>query len=473
MEDMKFTGENCDNLIKAMPVLKRLNDLGYEAYLVGGSVRDMLISQMTGKACMASDIDVTTNAVPEQVKEAFRDKKVIETGLKHGTVTVIIEDSVNIGDKLSVEITTYRTDGKYSDNRRPDGVTFVNSLTEDLRRRDFTINAIAMDDRGTVVDPFGGSEDLRRGVIRAVGNPDARFKEDGLRIMRALRFAANLTCDKCAGEFIIQEETAHAAFANRHLLSGISPERILSEFKKLIVGVNAGIVIRRYVDILGIPLPELVAMKGMNQHNPHHRYDVLEHCIRTMENVSGSVHLKMAALFHDVGKPETFFMDEEGIGHMYGHPEAGERIVKALLERLRADSYLRDRVAILVANHQLLFREDKKLLKRRLNRFSPEVLMEILEIKRADNLATGTAQPELLERFQRVSVLIDEILREEECFSLRDLAIDGKDILALGVEEGAEVGRILRKVLERVIDGELANEKETLLREADQCRKDG
>lgn len=473
MEDMKFTGENCDNLIKAMPVLKRLNDLGYEAYLVGGSVRDMLISQMTGKACMASDIDVTTNAVPEQVKEAFRDKKVIETGLKHGTVTVIIEDSVNIGDKLSVEITTYRTDGKYSDNRRPDGVTFVNSLTEDLRRRDFTINAIAMDDRGTVVDPFGGIEDLRRGVIRAVGNSDARFKEDGLRIMRALRFAANLTCDKCAGEFIIQEETARAAFTNRHLLSGISPERILSEFKKLIVGVNAGIVIRRYVDILGIPLPELVAMKGMNQHNPHHRYDVLEHCIRTMENVSGSVHLKMAALFHDVGKPETFFMDEEGIGHMYGHPEAGERIVKALLERLRADSYLRDRVAILVANHQLLFREDKKLLKRRLNRFSPEVLMEILEIKRADNLATGTAQPELLERFQRVSVLIDEILREEECFSLRDLAIDGKDILALGVEEGAEVGRILRKVLERVIDGELANEKETLLREADQCRKDG
>lgn len=473
MEDMKFTGENCDNLIKAMPVLKRLNDLGYEAYLVGGSVRDMLISQMTGKACMASDIDVTTNAVPEQVKEAFRDKKVIETGLKHGTVTVIIEDSVNIGDKLSVEITTYRTDGKYSDNRRPDGVTFVNSLTEDLRRRDFTINAIAMDDRGTVVDPFGGIEDLRRGVIRAVGNSDARFKEDGLRIMRALRFAANLTCNKCAGEFIIQEETARAAFTNRHLLSGISPERILSEFKKLIVGVNAGIVIRRYVDILGIPLPELVAMKGMNQHNPHHRYDVLEHCIRTMENVSGSVHLKMAALFHDVGKPETFFMDEEGIGHMYGHPEAGERIVKALLERLRADSYLRDRVAILVANHQLLFREDKKLLKRRLNRFSPEVLMEILEIKRADNLATGTAQPELLERFQRVSVLIDEILREEECFSLRDLAIDGKDILALGVEEGAEVGRILRKVLERVIDGELANEKETLLREADQCRKDG
>ncbi len=461
-------------MILAAPILERLEASGHEAYLVGGSVRDMLIAGgEIQPGDNYGDVDVATGATPEDIMAVFDDCEVIGTGLKHGTVTVIVSDNGN-GDcgigRYPVEITTYRSDGTYSDNRHPDSVEFVTSLEEDLKRRDFTINAMAMDIRGKVRDFHGGSEDLMQGIIRAVGNPDRRFNEDALRIMRALRFAAVLGggMDK---QFEIDAETEAAVFRNKDLLKNVSAERIMAEFLKLIMGRDAGIVIRRYIDVLGVVIPELLEMKGFEQHNPYHRYDILEHCIRAMEEVRGPEHMKLAALFHDIGKPETFFMDEEGIGHMYGHPEAGERIVRDIMGRLKADKASAERVALLVKYHDLFFRKDEKLLKKWMNRFGTEVLLEILEVKRADNFATGNMSEELVLLFDEVEAMIREIAASDDCFSLRDLAVNGNDLKAIGIKEGKQIGEILQYLLNKVIDEEVPNVKEELIAEAqDKCR---
>ncbi len=459
-------------MILAAPVLKRLEDSGYEAYLVGGSVREML---MNGDGMCSSDdyrdVDVATDAAPEEVIAVFDEFNVVETGLKHGTVTVLMPGNRYCGnERYPVEITTYRRDGTYSDNRHPDSVEFVTSLEEDLKRRDFTINAMAMNIREELQDFHGGRKDLANGVISAVGDPDRRFNEDALRIMRALRFAAVLGRDK-KKQFEIDAETEAALFRNRNLLKNVSPERILSEFRKLITGWNAGIVIRCYVDVIGVVIPELLAMKGFDQHNPYHRYDILEHSIRAMEKVRGPEYMKLAALFHDAGKPETFFLDGDGIGHMYGHPDAGERIVREIMGRLKADNATTERVALLVKYHDLFFRKDERLLKKWMNRYGTEVLLEILEVKRADNFATGNMSEELALKFDEIEEMIGEIAASGDCFSLKDLAVDGNDLKAVGIKEGKQIGEILSHLLDKVIDGEVGNVKEELIAEVqDKCR---
>ncbi len=461
-----------NNLILAVPVLERLEASGYEAYLVGGSVRDMLMNENgMGSGDDSPDVDVTTDATPEEVTAVFDEFSVAATGLKHGTVTVLIPERGNSGTGgYPVEITTYRRDGTYSDNRHPDNVEFVTSLEEDLKRRDFTINAMAMDVRGELHDFHGGRKDLAKGVISAVGDPDRRFNEDALRIMRALRFAAVLGSDK-GKQFEMDTETEAAVFRNKDLLGNVSPERILVEFRKLIMGRNAGIVIRRYIDVIGIVIPELLVMKGFDQHNPYHRYDILEHSIRTMEKVRGPEYMKLAALFHDAGKPETFFLDEDGIGHMYGHPDAGERIVREIMGRLKADNATTERVALLVKHHDLFFRKDERLLKKWMNRYGTEVLLEILEVKRADNFATGNMSEELAVKFDEIEKMIGEIAASGDCFSLKDLAVDGNDLKAIGIKEGKQIGEILNHLLDKVIDEEVANVKEELIAEAqNKCR---
>jgi tRNA nucleotidyltransferase (CCA-adding enzyme) len=417
------------------------------------------------------DVDVTTDATPEEVTAVFDEFSVVATGLKHGTVTVLIPGRGNsVTGGYPVEITTYRRDGTYSDNRHPDNVEFVTSLEEDLKRRDFTINAMAMDVSGELQDFHGGRKDLAKGVIRAVGDPDRRFNEDALRIMRALRFAAVLASDK-EKQFEMDTETEAAVFRNKDLLGNVSPERILVEFRKLIMGRNAGIVIRRYIDVIGIVIPELLVMKGFDQHNPYHRYDILEHSIRTMEKVRGPEYMKLAALFHDAGKPETFFLDEDGIGHMYGHPDAGERIVREIMGRLKADNATTERVALLVKHHDLFFRKDERLLKKWMNRYGTEVLLEILEVKRADNFATGNMSEELAVKFDEIEKMIGEIAASGDCFSLKDLVVDGNDLKAIGIKEGKQIGEILNHLLDKVIDGEVANVKEELIAEAqNKCR---
>lgn len=431
---------------KEIMALQMLEEAGCEAYFVGGCVRDALMGRDGG------DADVATNALPEQVKGVFAGFNVIDTGIKHGTVTVMMPEPV--------EITTYRIDGSYSDSRHPDQVSFVKSIEEDLARRDFTVNAMACDARGKLVDPYGGREDLAAGIIRAVGDPDKRFHEDALRIMRGLRFAAVLG-------FEIEEETAAAMERNKALLKEISAERIFVEFKKLLAGEYAGDILRKHIDVLESLLPEIVAMKGFEQHNSYHKYDVLEHCIRAMEAVKTTPEnlgdMKMAALLHDVGKPDTYFMDDEGIGHFYGHPKKSEELVREILKRLKADKATLEHVATLVRYHDLIFDKDERLLKRWMNRLTPEVLKEILEIKLADNFATGNMSPELEGKFNDIRDMMADILEQEQCFSLKDLAVGGDDVIAAGMKPGPEVGTVLQRLLDDVIDGECKNEKEALM----------
>lgn len=494
-------------------VLQRLEGAGFEAWLVGGCVREALRAELgqTGEpdaACApdaagplpATDIDITTNAPPEETCRLFSDLQVIETGLKHGTVTVLLpveEALVGSGDepaRIPIEITTYRVDGTYSDGRHPDQVRFVTSLTEDLRRRDFTVNAMAMDQRGQIADPFGGQADLKAGIIRAVGDPEARFQEDGLRILRALRFASVL-------DYEIEPETEAALGRCAQLLKGISAERIFAELKKMVCGKAAGRVVRRYFDILTVVLPEMAPMKDFRQHNPYHKYDVLEHCVRAMEAVrlvppapngetgpagpalESVAHapakepapeycMKLAALLHDIGKPQTYTVDEDGIGHFYGHPQAGAKIVRQIMGNLKADRFTSDRMDTLIRYHDLVFQEDDRLLKRWMNRYGPQVLLEILEIKRADNIATGNVTQELLDKFDRIGQRIRSILAEtargDGCFAIRDLAVNGRDLIEAGFLEGPEIGRILQTLLDQVIDGSCKNEREALLERAAQ-----
>lgn len=457
-------------------ILNILEKAGYESYFVGGCVRDALMLEETEHSgtsegsIFIGDIDVTTNALPEKVKEVFDGYRVIETGIKHGTVTVLLPGGdikengafrgVAAAD-IPVEITTYRSDGAYSDSRHPDSVNFVGSLEEDLSRRDFTVNAMACDLDGNIVDLYGGQKDLAASVIRTVGDPDKRFQEDALRIMRGLRFAAVLG-------FGIEEETAAAMLRNRALLANVSAERIFVELKKLLAGDHAGDVLRKYVDVLDGVLPELAAMKGFEQHNAYHKYDVLEHCIRAMEAVrttpENHQYMKMAVLFHDMGKPDTYFMDDEGIGHFYGHPKKSEELARRVLGRLKADKATLERVAVLVKYHDLIFDKDERLLKRWMNKLGADVLQEILEIKLADNIGTGNMSPELGQKFADIRDIMADILAEEQCFSLKDLAVNGNDLIAAGVERGPEVGRVLNELLEAVIDGECENDKEVLMR---------
>ena len=454
---------------RADKFIQRLEEAGYEAYYVGGSVRDLLMGRTPG------DTDVTTNATPVEMMDVFREFRLIETGLKHGTVTVLDEDGTPI------EITTYRTDGVYSDNRHPDRVTFVRDLKEDLQRRDFTINAIAMDMRGNVQDPFGGRTDIGKRLIRTVGDPDQRFGEDALRIMRAMRFSATL-------DFAIDEQTEQAMFRNKGMLQNVSAERIFVELKKLILGQNAGNVIRRYVDVLGVIIPELLPMKGFDQRNPYDKYDVLEHCVRAMEVIKEpgatdekvQVYMKLAALFHDVGKPDTFFIGDDGIGHTYGHPARGAEIIREIMRRLKADRFTAERVTDLVKYHDLVFQENDRLLKRWLGRFGETLLLEILHIKIADNIATGNMSHELEEKFYRVEEQIHRIVESKECFSVKDLAINGRDVMAVidgneqitSNQKGPLIGKLLDEVLEEVIDGSLRNDREALLARLEIMMKD-
>lgn len=433
-------------------ILELLTAAGYEAYFVGGCVRDAIMGRAS-----SGDVDVATNALPKQVQEVFSSFHVIPTGIKHGTVTVLLPEADH---KIPVEVTTYRSDGDYSDNRHPDRVAFLSSIEGDLARRDFTVNAIACDRNGNLKDPFGGIADIEAGIIRAVGDADRRFQEDALRIMRALRFASVLG-------FTIDAETEEALFRNKHLLQEISAERFFVELKKLVAGKDAGNIVRKYAEVLGAVIPELTAMQGFEQHNPYHKYDVLEHCIRAMEAVKTTpenlFYMRLAALFHDVGKPGTYSMDEKGIGHFYGHAGRSTELVRGILQRLKADRFTTERVAILVKYHDLVFQEDPRLLKKWMNRLGSDVLQEILEIKLADNFATGNMSQDLAEKFSRIRQMMQEILAEEQCFSLRDLDIKGSDIIAMGVEPGPEVGRILDGLLEEVIEGRCANEKPALL----------
>ena len=429
----------------ARHILQTLTAGGYEAYLVGGCVRDLL------QGVEPHDWDICTSALPEETERCFAAQRIIKTGLKHGTVTVLV-------DGEPYEITTHRTEGPYSDRRRPDYVRFVPDLAEDLARRDFTMNAIAMDLDGNLRDPFGGAEDIKCGLIRCVGEPDQRFQEDGLRVMRALRFAAVFGYEA-------EVRTARAVHENRAMLDRVAAERINVELRKLLVGKNAGDILRQYPDVFCRFWPELEPLAALEQHNPWHCWGGWEHTIHAVEAAPADVTLRLAMLLHDIGKPACKSTDEQGIDHFYGHPAVSAKLADEMLRALKFDNKTRGRVVLLVERHDAQLPPRSQVIRRWLNRLGPGAFFQLLEVKRADNM--GQALEKVKNRLAELDVInskAEQILAEGQCFTLKDLTVNGWDVVSAGIEPGPEVGQVLNGLLEQVLSGNVPNERSALLK---------
>lgn len=429
----------------AKKIIEILEQAGYEAFAVGGCVRDFLM----GRPC--DDMDMTTSARPVEMEKILNDHhiKFIETGLKHGTITAVIAGG-------SFEITTYRTDGVYKDNRHPEHVEFVTDIKEDLSRRDFTINAMAYNDRVGIVDLFGGRDDLDKKIIRAVGDPDKRFKEDALRIMRAIRFASVLSFD-------IETQTKKAIFNNKDLLKNVSYERIFAELSKLLLGENVFDVLMEYREIIGVVIPELQAIFHIPQNTKWHIYDVWEHTCKSVEAAPKDLALRLTMLLHDIGKAYSKTTDENGTDHFKGHQKISAEYTKAVLKRLKVPNEIYDRVMFLVPIHDMHIGTDRKKIKKWLSKVGENGLRDLIEVKRADKLAQN---PEMTEReLSNLDVTqkeLDRIIQEGEPFTVKALAVNGYDLISLGYR-GTEIGEKLAFLLQKVIDGELENDKESLM----------
>ncbi len=429
-----------DEVKKAISMLE---NAGFEAYAVGGCVRDSLL----GKNPM--DYDVTTSAVPEEMKKVFKNEHLIETGLKHGTLTVLM-------NKSPIEITAFRVDKDYEDNRHPSKVEFTRSLKEDLARRDFTVNALAYNEKTGVTDIFGGISDLEHGIIRCVGEPDARFGEDALRIMRALRFAS------CLG-FEIEEKTAFSIHKNRKLLKNVSTERLSSEFSKLICGKNAGKILLEYHDVICVLISELAVLKGFEQHHFRHDKDVFGHSVAVLENTPPNPDLRLAALLHDIAKPRCFSVDENGTGHFFGHAPLGAKMAEDILSRMKYDNRTKNAVCELIRRHEDRFEPNPRSIKRILGKIGYEAYSDLLSLMFADDMGKKPEYRNPRSFYDEYLRIAKEIIEKDECFSLKNLAVGGADLLEAGIKPGPEMGRILDILLEKVVDGEIPNEKEKLI----------
>ncbi len=435
----------------AVEVIENMQNKGHRIYPVGGCVRNYIMG------LIPDDYDMTTNANPSETLEAFKDHTTFTAGLKHGTVSVVVDNNV-------VEITTHRIETSYTDNRHPDKIIFTDNLTEDLRRRDFTMNAIVYDyASGEFFDPYNGIDDIKNKLIRAVGNPEIRFNEDGLRILRALRFSSVLG-------FHIEKETSAAIHKCKKLLKNISPERIYTEFTKLICGKNVRSILNDYYDVIAEFIPEILPMVGFDQQNPHHCYDVYEHTLVTVESIEADPILRWTMLLHDTGKPETFFKDEKG-GHFFGHYKNSTEIAKNILTRLKASNDIKNKVISLIYHHDSVIPETEKSVRRLLMKLGYDMTLLLYQVNRAD--AMGQAPFQLEERLLHINKLEEithGIISANKCFSLHDIHISGKDIIDLGIPQGKRIGEILNELLNQVIDGELENTKEALLKRASELK---
>ena len=433
-------------------IIEALEGNGYEAYAVGGCVRDSLLEKEP------KDWDICTSAQPEQTMLCFAGQHIIETGLQHGTVTLMLNHE-------PFEITTYRVDGKYTDNRRPDRVKFVNVLKRDLARRDFTINAMAYNPRTGIVDYYGGQRDLSEGKIKCVGNADKRFREDALRIMRALRFASVLG-------FSIESDTAEAILKSKALLRNIAAERLAAELNKLIMGDKVCGLLSAHLPVLIEIIPELGQAVGFNQSNPYHSYDVLTHILASVDAAPKELILRLTMLLHDIAKPKCYTQSEDGIGHFYGHPQKSSDMAKEILLRLKYDHDTVQAVTQLVLYHDADIEPRRKHIKRWLNKIGEQRLRQLLEIKQADTMAQSVEfRQARLERLGAVLPVLEEVLEQQQCFSLRDLAVNGRDLIHIGVSQGTKIGILLNQLLDMVIDEEVPNDKAALLELASQLNR--
>jgi len=426
-------------------VLDTLKNNGYESYIVGGSIRDSQIGTSLPK-----DYDVTTNALPEEIIKLF--DKTVPTGIKHGTVTVMIN-----GD--GYEVTTYRIDGEYLDNRRPDLVTFVSNLIEDLARRDFTINALAFNEEDGLIDYFGGIEDLDNKIIRAVGEPNKRFQEDALRMLRAIRFVASL-------DFTIEEKTFEAIKLNSRLILNVSNERIRDELCKILISNNTTKALRLLEEtkLLEFILPELQVAVGFNQQNYHHDKDIFEHILAVLEKCPPLLNLRVAGLLHDIAKPDCFTIDKDGVGHFYGHDKKGVILSEKILRRLRFDNKSISEIKILVKEHMnVCAMPTDASVKRLINRVGVDLVRDLFALQRAD--ALGSRCPKIrLEEIDRVEGITITILESKVPLSMKELAVNGGDLMSeFSLKSGEEIGVMLKFLLDKVLENPQFNSKQKLL----------
>ncbi|NLM43908.1 MAG: HD domain-containing protein [Clostridiales bacterium] len=427
-----------------MSILNRLTDNGHEAYIVGGCIRDILLDKEP------EDWDVATSALPHNVMEIFRDKKVISTGEKYGTVTVVEHD-----DK--VEVTTFRSEGGYSDSRHPDWVSFGDNVVDDLSRRDFTINSIAWNHIKGIIDPFGGMEDLNKGIIRAVGNPPDRFSEDALRMIRAVRFASNLN-------FVIEDETLKAIKNLASTIKNISIERIREELFKILAGPSPsyGMNILMDAGLIEFMLPEMMMTIDFRQNNPYHYMDVYQHTLCVLDNCPPLLHIRLAALFHDIGKPYCYTEDAKGIGHFYGHDKKSVEIAIKTLKRLKSSNKLIKKVSLLVEHHMKYYKRNERYkIKRLIGEIGKDNIFDLLSLQKADAMCKN--KPELIDNALEMENTVEDIFSRNEPIDLKDLAINGEDLIKSGFNPGVEMGKILNELLDMVIKRPELNNKETLL----------
>lgn len=428
---------------KVNMIIHTLQKHGYEAYAVGGCVRDSFLGRIP------QDWDITTSATPLQTKALF--PKSFDTGIEHGTITVLIGGE-------GFEVTTYRIDGEYEDNRHPKEVAFTRSLSEDLLRRDFTINAMAYNDQDGLVDIFGGMEDLSAGIIRCVGNAYDRFGEDALRILRAVRFSAQLG-------FEIHEETKKAAKELAKNLRDISAERIQVELIKLLTSDHPDMIRSCYeLGITKIVLPEFDRMMETTQENPHHCYNVGEHTIKSLSYVEADKVLRIAMLLHDVAKPECKLVDEQGVAHFKTHDIVGEERAKEILGRLRFDNDTKRKVSKLVRFHDDRMAATKKNVRRAMHRMGEDIFPMYLSVRYADMMAQSEyLRKEKEENLKEMQSCYNQVLEKRECTDLKDLAVTGRDLIAAGMSPGREIGEVLNQLLEEVLEHPEKNTKEQLL----------
>ncbi len=427
-------------------IIQELEKCGHEAYMVGGCVRDSVLGRKP------HDYDICTSATPDEILKAFPDEEIIPTGLQHGTVTILI-------NKEPFEVTTYRIDGDYSDNRRPDNVTFTKNLVEDLRRRDFTINAMAYNPKTGLIDPFNGMEDIKYKKIRCVGSAEDRFNEDALRILRAIRFEAQLG-------FAGLPETMFEIERQYDRLKNISIERINSEFCKIVASEQFCVELVLYPNVFSLFIPELKDLIGFQQNNPYHAYDVFDHTVHAIEKCgSDDLVVRLAVFFHDFGKPHSCQDGEDGIRHFKGHGKVSAEITDSIMKRLRFDNETRNNVVELVYYHDATFEVGNKYVKRWLNKIGEKQFRRLLEIRKADIKGQKPDYEESrIEKVNNIENILEEILSEKSCFSLKDLAVNGNDVKeVMKLKEGKDIGYWLNEILKRVIDGELENNKYDLV----------
>ena len=435
---------------QADALLKRLNGAGFAAYVVGGCVRDSILKRPV------HDWDITTDALPQQLLALFSQEHCVTDGLKHGTVTVICGG-------VPYEITSFRADGQYADHRRPESVRLNVSLQEDLARRDFTANAMAYSPETGLCDPYGGRFDLEHGILRAVGDAPRRFEEDALRILRALRFSAEL-------DFVIERETAEAMRAKKALLSYVSAERISAELSRMLCGQAVRRVLLAFHDIITEALPELGACKGAAQRNPYHCYDVYTHSVYAASYAPPVAALRWAALLHDCGKPFCISTDARGCDHFYGHPEKSAEQARECLQRLRCSRAFTEQVCRLIQLHDKPIDASRRGVRRALSALGQPLFSELMRLKRADILAQSLhGRRQNLQWLNALEQLAVEEEAAQSCLSLKGLPVNGHDMLALGYR-GAEIGAVLNRLLSEVLEEQCPCERMALLQRAEAWR---